>query len=143
MIKNEKQFRNTTSLIKQLQDSLFELSGLTTVAGKEWLRDAQKQALEAQILQLREQAEAYLAVKTRKNKPKSLSMVRDLPSLLIQWRIYKGLSQKQLSEKLGWHYQQLQDYEKSDYASATWHTIKKVVDALSRDDKMSNEADVA
>ena len=56
--------------------------------------------------------------------------MQDLPNLLIQWRIYEGLTQKQLAEKLGWHYQQLQDYEKSDYSSATWHTIKKVVDAL-------------
>jgi transcriptional regulator with XRE-family HTH domain len=69
-------------------------------------------------------------------------MVQDLPSLLIQWRIYKGLTQKQLAEKLGWHYQQLQDYEKSDYATATLRTIRKVADALS-DNQTSNGADFA
>jgi ribosome-binding protein aMBF1 (putative translation factor) len=130
MIKNEKQFRNTTSLINRLQDSLVELSQLPIPNGKEMIREAQKQALKAQIVQFEEQVEAYLAIKTHKKKPASLKMVQDLPNLLIQWRIYEGLTQKQLAEKLGWHYQQLQDYEKSDYSSATWHTIKKVVNAL-------------
>jgi DNA-binding XRE family transcriptional regulator len=142
MIKNEKQFHNTTSLINKLQDSLAELSQLPITAGKERIRGAQKQALKAQIAQLEEQVEAYLAIKTHKKKPASLNMVRDLPSLLIQWRIYEGLTQKQLAERLGWHYQQLQDYEKSDYSSATLHTITKVADALRQDSKKSLEGRV-
>ena len=131
MIKNEKQFRNTISLINKLRDSLAELSELPVVAEKQWLRGAQKQALEAQLAQLEDQVKAYLAIKTRKKKPASLSMVQDLPTLLIQWRIYAGLTQKQLADRLGWHYQQLQDYEKSDYASATLKVITKVVNAIS------------
>ncbi len=131
MIKNEKQFRNTASLINKLQDSLAELAGLPIVSNKKWLRDAQKQALKAQLAQLEKQVEAYLDIKTHRKKPASLSMVQDLPSLLIQWRIYRGFTQKQLADRLGWHYQQLQDYERSDYATATLQIIKKVANAIS------------
>ena len=131
MIKNEKQFHNTISLINRLRDSLAELSQLPVIVEKQWLRDAQKQALEAQLAQLNEQVEAYLMIKTRKKKPASLSMVQNLPTLLIQWRIYAGLTQKQLADRLGWHYQQLQDYERSDYATATLQVITKVVNAVS------------
>jgi HTH-type transcriptional regulator/antitoxin HigA len=138
MIKNEKQFRNTISLINRLRDSLAELSQMPVISGKKWLRNAQKQGLDAQLIQLEEQVEAYLAIKTHKRKPASLSMVQDLPSVLIQWRIYKGLTQKQLADRLGWHYQQLQNYEKSDYATATWQVIKKVVNAVSEDSKTSS-----
>ncbi len=59
-------------------------------------------------------------------------------STLIQWRIYRGLTQQQLADKLGWHYQQLQDYEKSDYASATWQTISKVADVLTASEQQSS-----
>lgn len=131
VIKNERQFKTTTSLINQLHDSLAELNQMPLAAGKAWLRDAQEQALQAQIAQLEEQVETYLAIKTHKKKPASLKMVQELPTLLIQWRIYNGLTQQQLADKLGWHYQQLQDYEKSDYATATWQTITKVAEALS------------
>lgn len=130
MIKNERQFKTTTSLINQLHDSLAELNQMPLASGKAWLRGAQQQALQAQIAQLEEQVETYLAIKTHKKKPASLKMVQELPTLLIQWRIYNGLTQQQLADKLGWHYQQLQDYEKSDYATATWQTITRVVEAL-------------
>jgi HTH-type transcriptional regulator/antitoxin HigA len=130
MIKNEKQFHNTVSLIGQLQDSMAELRRLPVPKGKEWLRQSQRQALKAQLVQLQQQVEEYLALKTGKKVPGSLSMLKDLPTLLIQWRIYNGWTQKQLAEKLGWHYQQLQDYERTDYATATLQTIEKVTDAL-------------
>jgi DNA-binding XRE family transcriptional regulator len=139
VIKNERQFRTTTALINQLQDSLAELHQMPLPDGKEWLRDAQLQALQAQIAQLEEQVESYLAIKTHKKKPASLNMVQNLPTLLIQWRIYKGLTQQQLADRLGWHYQQLQDYEKSDYATATWQTITKVAEALVSGDEKSSE----
>ena len=59
-----------------------------------------------------------------------LSVVAELPSVLIKARIAQGLSQKDLAERLGLQEQQIQRYEATDYASASLTRIKEVVSAL-------------
>ena len=61
----------------------------------------------------------------------SLGTVAELPATLIKARIARGLSQKDLADRIGLKEQQIQRYEATDYASASLARIKKVVSALS------------
>ncbi len=53
-----------------------------------------------------------------------------LPRMLIEARLSRGLSQKDLAEKLGIDHQQIQRYEISDYESASWSRLLEVAIAL-------------
>ena len=58
-------------------------------------------------------------------------MVADLPAILIKARIARGLSQKDLAERVGLKEQQIQRYETTDYTTANLARIKEVVNAFS------------
>ena len=72
----------------------------------------------------------YESLKAGKFQWDSLSMVADLPSILIKARIARGLSQKDLAERIGLKEQQIQRYEATDYATANLSRIKEVVNAF-------------
>ena len=65
-----------------------------------------------------------------------LGTVAELPATLIKARIARGLSQKDLADRIGLKEQQIQRYEATDYASASLTRIKEVVSAL-RDEAVS------
>ena len=73
----------------------------------------------------------YESLKAGKFRWDSLSMVADLPLVLIKARIAGGLSQKDLAERVGLKEQQIQRYEATDYATANLARIKEVVNAFS------------
>ena len=66
----------------------------------------------------------------------SLGTVAELPATLIKARIARGLSQKDLADRIGLKEQQIQRYEATDYASASLTRIKEFVSAL-RDEAVS------
>jgi len=49
---------------------------------------------------------------------------------LLRARIAKGLAQKQLAERIGLKEQQVQRYEASEYTTASWDRIKRIIRAL-------------
>ena len=55
-----------------------------------------------------------------------LSAVGEIPRMLIKARIAKGLSQKELAERLGLKEQQIQRYEATEYATASLARIREV-----------------
>lgn len=67
-----------------------------------------------------------------------LEAVEDLPKALIRARIAAGMTQEGLARRLGLKPQQVQRYEATDYESATFARILKVVQALGL--RMSNAA---
>jgi len=105
MIANERQYRITKSWIKKFEDSLFELEQHPEEPGREWVRRGQKESVELQIEDLKVQVAEYERIKSGKTKLKDPSyvaeMFREAPSLLIKWRIAKGLTQKALGQRLG------------------------------------------
>jgi transcriptional regulator with XRE-family HTH domain len=54
----------------------------------------------------------------------------ELPRMLIQARLARGLTQKELADKLEIDEQQIQRYEISDYESASWSRLLEVAIAL-------------
>ncbi|MCY4411881.1 MAG: hypothetical protein OXC27_15610 [Caldilineaceae bacterium] len=59
-----------------------------------------------------------------------MATISELPGLLISARIARGISQRGLPDRLGLREHQIQRYEASDYASASFAGIKRVVSAL-------------
>ncbi len=128
MIKNERQYRLTkaqANRFSQTLQSLGEADGVHPLLVK-----AQREALSSQIADLEEELREYEFLKAGLFQPDQLKTVAELPTLLIKARIARGLSQKELAERLGLKEQQIQRYEATDYASARLARIKEVVGAL-------------
>jgi len=131
VIKNEKQYRITKAQVRRFQDALAELAGQqrpSNIAPPLW--EAQREAAESQMEDLREQVEAYERLHVSQSKTVVLEGVEDLPKALIRARIAAGMTQEGLARRLGVKPQQVQRYEATEYESASFARILKVVQAL-------------
>ena len=86
--------------------------------------------MEANLAILRRILREYEALKEGSFAFEKLDSISELPKLLICARIASGLTQRDLAGRLGLKEQQIQRYEASDYASASFTRIKEVVSAL-------------
>ena len=59
-----------------------------------------------------------------------LQSLESLPIALIQARIAKGLTQKDLAQQLGVREQQVQQDEDNLYASANWRRLGQIAEVL-------------
>ena len=131
MIKNEKQYRITKAHSRRFQESLAELARQqrpSNITARLW--QAQRDAAESQLRELQEQIDTYESLHTGKNKELFLEGVEDLPRTLIRARIASGMTQEGLAHRLGVKTQQIQRYEATEYESASFARIRKVVQAL-------------
>ena len=132
MIKNERQYKITraqavrfSNALEGLRQRLYAENGLHPIIAK-----AQTDAISSQLAELERELREYESLKAGKFQWDSLSMVADLPAMLIKARIAQGLSQKALAERIGLKEQQIQRYEATDYATANLSRIKEVVNAF-------------
>lgn len=132
MIKNERQYRITkaqairfSQTLKDLQQRSSEAEGLHPIIAK-----AQEDALRSQLADLEGELLEYESIKAGEIPIDDLGVVAELPTVLIKARIARGLSQKDLAERLGLQEQQIQRYEATEYASASLTRIKEVAGAL-------------
>jgi ribosome-binding protein aMBF1 (putative translation factor) len=131
MIKNEKQYRITKAQIRRFQDAVAEVAGQArpaNVSARLW--EAQRAAAQSQMEELAEQVEAYERLNAGRSKGVVLEGVEDLPKALIRARIAAGMTQESLARRLGVKPQQVQRYEATEYGSASFARILKVVQAL-------------
>src|SRR5882672_5777687 len=131
MIKNEKQYRITKAQVRRFQDAVAELAGQvrpSNISSRLW--EAQREAARSQVDELREQVEAYERLNAGGSKGVVLEGVEDLPKALIRARIAAGMTQESLARRLGVKPQQVQRYEATEYGSASFARILKVVHAL-------------
>jgi transcriptional regulator with XRE-family HTH domain/Zn-dependent peptidase ImmA (M78 family) len=131
MIKNEQQYKiaknHATNFKKALEevDARVKHVGIHPVLGK-----AEKDALRFQYQELVNQIEAYEMLKSGQLGVIEISSFDELPRGLIQARIAKGLSQKDLADRLHMKEQQIQRYEATNYSTASMDRIKEVIKAL-------------
>jgi ribosome-binding protein aMBF1 (putative translation factor) len=131
MIKNEKQYRITKAQVRRFQDAVAEVAGQArpaNISARLW--EAQREAARSQMEELGEQVEAYERLNTGRSKGVVLEGVEDLPKALIRARIAAGMTQESLARRLGVKPQQVQRYEATEYGSASFARILKVVQAL-------------
>ena len=132
MIKNERQYRITRA---QAEKFLLALRNLRADTDDRYalhprLRQLQEEALRSQLGDLEEDLREYEDLKEGRFAFEKLEGISELPKLLIRARIASDLTQRDLAGRLELKEQQIQRYEASEYASASFTRIKEVVSAL-------------
>jgi HTH-type transcriptional regulator / antitoxin HigA len=130
MITNEKQYRSTKVSIEKLTGAFAALEALPGEI-PEVLVKAQISALRSQIDELEEDVRFYEDLRAGKVTEFAAESLHDLPDILIQARIARGMSQKDLGDFLGVAEQQIQRYESDRYRMASLDRLTDVADALS------------
>ena len=148
MIKNERQYKITRAQAARLKKSLdsavnrtgeddeeplgLSVSGVVREATAQYggvhplIAKAQEEALNSQLSDLEGELIEYEALKAGGFDMDALKSVGEIPKMLIRARIAKGLSQKELAQRLGLKEQQIQRYEATEYASASLTRIREV-----------------
>lgn len=131
MITNERQHRITRAEIKRFEDALAHTAEEQPAAGVHpRLHQAMIDGLRSQRDDLREELNAYEALREGKVKRRVLTSLLDLPNALIEGRIVSRFTQKELGKRLGVPEQQVQRYEKTRYAGVGIERLQEVADAL-------------
>jgi ribosome-binding protein aMBF1 (putative translation factor) len=84
----------------------------------------------SELAALEDQVKEYEKQRSGKYNVLKGSSIYDLPIELIRTRIALGLTQKQLAERVGLKEQQIQRYEETEYASASFSRITEIIKAL-------------
>ncbi len=128
MIKNEKQYKISKKKVIELNE---EIERISNDPNKNPLR---KELLTASLMVAKEEIEQdILLYETLKKDKKGILKERlfsELPTLLTEYKIKSGLTQKEFSEQLGIKEQQLQRYEADNFKSVTFKNLLKFVDAI-------------
>ena len=132
MIKNERQYRITKAQAEKFDHALSQIAQdeQQSLQLHPLLRKAQSDALRSQRDELRQQLGEYDALRSGKRNILEIESFDELPRALIQARIAAGMNQKQLAERLGLKEQQIQQYEATEYAGASFSRVREVIHAL-------------
>ena len=133
MIKNERQYRITRTQAERFARTLEGLRERPEEADgiHPMIAQAQLDAVSSQLVDLEAELREYEAVREGRFRMDDLNVVAELPALLIKARIARGLSQRELADRMGLKEQQIQRYEATDYATAKWSRIREVAGVLS------------
>lgn len=131
MIKNERQYRITQARIDEFERALADWSSKAAKSPDErlWIK-VQRDAISSQLDELRSEASDYDKLRTGGINALELTSLDELPRMLISARIAAGLTQKELADRLFLKEQQIQRYEATDYAGASFDRIKGIMRAL-------------
>jgi len=129
MIKTEKEYLEAKNRLEQEYKTLEDHENKMKAAGlsKEQIKLA-IDPLVSFTLQLREEVEEY--EKLKRGQFDSFVNLSGLGRTLIALRIYKGMTQKDLAEKLGVLEPQISRDERNEYYGASIEKIQKVLNAL-------------
>ena len=132
MITNERQYKITRNKAKRFERALAEFDANAPQRGEVHPRlvQAEREAMEAQLASLREELEEYERLKSAGVSAIAVTSIDELPEGLIKARIARGLSQRELAQRLELKAQQIQRYEAERYASASYQRLCEVAHAL-------------
>ena len=129
MIKNERQYKITRSKADEVRVAISELERAPLPEGlSAEMRELQVQALsgtlgdfEAELADFDALHDATLLVATG---------IGEVPTALIRARIARGLTQRELADRLGIAEQSIQRYEAGDYAGVSFARLVEIAEAL-------------
>lgn len=131
MIKNERQYRITQARAEEFRREIAHSEqehGTSKLHPK--LQQAQTEALRSQLQTLERELREYEELRSGRRKVLTYGSFDELPKALVQARIARGWTQKDLADRLGLDEQKIQDYEATDYQRASLARIREVVRAL-------------
>jgi hypothetical protein len=128
MIKNEKQYGVSKKWLNEISEAIIKLNNDTEhdPLGNKLMLNAHlhmKQEIEQEIL-------LYEMLKKDKKGAFKERLFSELPTLLTEYKIKSGLTQKEFSAQLGIKEQQLQRYEADNFKSVTFKNLLKFLDAI-------------
>ncbi len=129
MIENERQYWITRAWAEKFSTSAQDIEGAQTDMDPV-LRQAMKEQYVSQAEELQAQLQAYDALRHGQVTVLELDSLAELPDALIRARIAAGLTQKELATRLGVKAQQIQRYETTRYANASFRRVQAVASAL-------------
>ena len=132
MITNEKQYRITRNKAKGFAQAIeeFDAAVQERLGVHPRLVQAELEAMESQLADLRDELEEYERLKSAELSVISVTSFDDLADGLIKARIATGLSQRALAQRLELKEQQIQRYEAERYASASYRRMCQITHAL-------------
>ncbi|EQB00229.1 hypothetical protein L288_18500 [Sphingobium quisquiliarum P25] len=132
MISNEKEYRSTKAALAGFEDALMQYDVLKAIQGgiDPMIARAQRASYERQAAELREQLVAYEALRDGKVRELEVHGVSELGKGLLEARVAKGLTQRELANLAGLQEQQIQKYEKEQYGSASLNRISHIASSI-------------
>ena len=131
MIKNERQYRITQARVEEFGQAIAQSEHeRRTSKLHPKLHQAQADALRSQLQTLERELREYDELRSGRRKVLTYASFDELPKALVQARIARGWTQKDLADRLGLDEQKIQDYEATDYQRASLARIREVVHAL-------------
>jgi len=131
MIMNEREYRITKAQLERFRRALRKhASEPRDDSVRPALHKAEAKAMASQIDKLRRRVTEYETLVAGKIKVIMLDSFDELPIAFIEARIAAGLTQKGLAERLGLKEQQIQRYEATRYAAASFSRMRELAKAL-------------
>ena len=130
MIKNERQYRITQARAEEFRRGIAELEQERSSKLHPKLQKAQSDALRSQLQTLERELREYEELRSGRQKTLTYGSFDELPKALVQARIARGWTQKDLADRLGLDEQKIQDYEATDCQRARLARIREIVRAL-------------
>lgn len=131
MIKNEKQYKITFKKLLNIMEKMDQLQSRgEPLPVKEQLLLVSLMTMQEQ---LRSEINAYNQLKTDDSLVLAERSIDNLPDLLIEFKIRSGMTQKELSEKVGMKEQQLQRYEAENFSGISFKNLLKILHAIGLD----------
>lgn len=128
MIKNEKQYSISKKLLNEINENIADLKKDTTQHPLK-IKLMLASALNMQM-EIEQDILLYETLKTDRIGKLKERLFSDLPSLLTEYKIKSGLTQKEFAAQLGIKEQQLQRYEADNFRSVTFKNLLRFLDAV-------------
>ena len=129
MITNERQYAITRARAEQFRESLAR-PGKPADNLDPTVRRAMRLGLQSQLKDLQAEIAEYETLTAGKTRKFVLHSLADLATGLIKTRIARGLTQKELADRLNISEQQIQRYESTLYQGAALRRLQEIADAL-------------
>jgi ribosome-binding protein aMBF1 (putative translation factor) len=131
MIKNEREYKISKGWLNKFAASLETARKRKPKDNNDAERlKVRVDGLESQHQELQEDLAAYEALKSGKAQSFVVYSLAELPSVLIKARVARGLTHKELAEKLGVSEKQVQRDEANDYRAAGLHRLITLAEVL-------------
>lgn len=132
MITNERQYKITRAQLAKLKSAAdaFDVEAAAKRVGSVVLATAEHDALMSEVDVLSAELSEYEELKSGAVRVLKADSLEELPRILVQARIARGLTQRQLADLLNLKEQQIQRYESEKYASASLQRLTEVTNAL-------------
>ena len=131
MIKNDRQYSLSKAQTRLFESAIADLDNQRIPAGLDrQLSDIQRKALDSQLQELNSEVQEYEALKAGKVTIFEANSLDDLPTLLVKARISRGITHKELANRLSIKEQQVQRWESNDFSGASIENLKAIADAL-------------